>query len=303
MSNFTFAKNDSDTFDPYCTQYLIGRLLWSCFTAPSACLGLPASVWLLWVLARRHRSGLAIDVYTLNLTIMDLIFNIYIPLSIVNGHSWKHDFFLKAGPMIMALNTAGRPLFALCVCFDCYMAAIFPIRYLRMKHFRYRLVVCALVWGLTFPFGVVFALSMQLIYSPVVVAPLALALPLIVFFDVAVLHALRRPDPSGKKAVHPQKSQAQRTITFNLGVTVVAYLPPVVVFGCSSLIPPNNHDYFCSIALPVYILPSVFSGIMPLLYLKKLGILKDVMDKLSAGFTSYFVNFQAIFRSFSTDSN
>lgn len=113
VSNLTFTENDADIFDPYCSKSLFGLLIWSCYTALSAGVGLPASVWLLWVFAQRQISGLAIDIYTFNLTIMDLIFNFSIPLAIINTLSWKHDFFSKVWPIVLSLNMAGRPLLAL----------------------------------------------------------------------------------------------------------------------------------------------------------------------------------------------
>lgn len=277
VSNSTLSVNNSDKLDIYCEAHSVGQWIFAGLTVPAACVGLPASVWLLWALAQRQRSGLAINIYMLNVSVMDLLVNISIPVIILNGLFWRHDALSMAGMMSFCITTTGRPLFAASTCFDCYMAAVYPIGYMQMKTSRLRLVVCSLVWTMMFAYGVTYASNPDLLFTPLVMSPIALSLVPSLFFDVSVLHALRKPDPSGKRDVHPQKLKALRTITRNLVMTAVAYLPPVALYGFSELIPLERKEFFCEVGVPSYTLPFLFSAIMPQLYLKKLGLVSDVI--------------------------
>ena len=83
-SNTTSITNSTEEFDYYCTEMPVGSWIWTGFSVPCACVGVPASVWLLWVLVQRQRSGLSNDLYMLNLTIIDLIFNVFIITDTLN---------------------------------------------------------------------------------------------------------------------------------------------------------------------------------------------------------------------------
>ena len=82
--NTTNITNSTEEFDYYCTEMPVGPWIWGGLSVPCACVGVPASVWLLWVLIQWQRSDLSNDVYMLNLTVMHLIFNVFIITDTLN---------------------------------------------------------------------------------------------------------------------------------------------------------------------------------------------------------------------------
>ena len=291
-SNTTSITNSTEDNDYYCTEMPVGPWIWGGFSVPCACVGVPASAWLLWVLVQRQRSGLSNDVYMLNLTVMDLMFNVFTIPCVLNYLVWRADLYSMIADILYCFNLFGRPLFMACicvdcytavdplliacVCVDCYTAVVHPITYMKMKRSRYRLVACAVVWSFTLLYAVMGFINRQLFTTSSSVFPFLLAFPAIVFCDVAILRALRKPDPSGRSDVHPQKQRALQTITNSLIMSVVCYLPPLVVFGFLPLMPMSVEDKMCVILMPVLIAPMIGSAILPLLFLGNLGKLKGV---------------------------
>ncbi|KAL2078718.1 hypothetical protein ACEWY4_026403 [Coilia grayii] len=272
ISNIT---NTTDyNFDYFCTYKPVGNLVWGAVCMLCAVIGLPASIWLLWGLWKKGCAGMSKDVYMLNLTFMDLIFNIFNIPGVLNYFVWRDTEVANTVDVLYWFNLSGRPLFMACICVDCYIAVVHPIPYMRMKHKRYRLVACASVWSFTLIYGLWFVLGAQRRPLSFLVFPYVLSLPVIAFCDVAIVRALRRPDPSGRTDVHPQKQRALQTITNSLVMTLVSYLPPLVVFGFSPLMPLSIQSMWCNVIAPVLIAPLLGSTLLPLLYLQNLGYLK-----------------------------
>lgn len=266
--------NYTGYFDYYCLELPGGPIVWAVFCVLCSLVGCPTSVWLLWVLSQKGRSGLE-DLYMLNLTIMDMIFNTFNIPGLLNYFVWKLKNFTVLSDVLYCFNLCGRPLLIACICVDCYMAVVYPISYMKMKHGRYRVVTCTLAWTLTLMYGLMIAFELILNFTFFVV-PYALCLPTIAFCNIAILHALRKPDPSGKTDVHPQKQKALQTIMNSFTMTIVAYLPPLVVYSFSSLIPLPPQEMWCNVSIPLLISPLLGSAIMPLLYLQNLGCLKGI---------------------------
>src|SRR4029434_705282 len=108
--NTTNITNSTEEFDYYCTEMPVGSWIWGMFSVPCACVGVPASVWLLWVLVQRQRSGLSNDVYMLNLTVMDLIFNISIIPQVPNFFLWRADLLSELANVFYQFNLIGCSL-------------------------------------------------------------------------------------------------------------------------------------------------------------------------------------------------
>lgn len=259
-----------NTTDLYCGNMLVGPLFWGAVSVPCACVGLPASVWLLWVLIQRQRSGSSNDIYMLNLSIMDLIYNAYLLPFILSYFIWQ-DLFSKSADVMFSFSFCGRPLFLACICADCYMAVVHPISYMKMKDTRYRVVVCVMVWALTASYGLMFSLKPELEFTPLVIVYFALCVPAIVCFDVAILYTLRKPGPSGNTDVHPQKQRALRVMANSLIVTLVSYLPSLLVYACTPVMGLTQQEMFCQVLFPTSANSALDSTIMPLLHLGNLG--------------------------------
>ncbi|XP_062382889.1 proteinase-activated receptor 3-like [Sardina pilchardus] len=274
MENNSTA-NSTHVRDLYCTELFVGPLVWAVFTAPCACVGVPASVWLLWVLIQRQRSGLSNDVYMLNLTIMDLIFNAYIILDILNFFVWKVDVLLHVAFVVQYFSVCGRLLFMASVCVDCYMAVVHPVMYMTLKHSRFRMVTCAVIWAFTLGWGMQFVLCDN--YVPVILSPIpsCIAILLIALCDITIFCFLRKPDPSGRSDIHPLKKRVLQVLIDSLVMTVVSFFVPMVLeFALSLSLSPE--EIKCSLSYPVMIFSTLGSTILPLLHLGNLGNLKSL---------------------------
>ena len=156
------------------------------------------------------------------------------------------------------------------------MAVVYPVTYMKVKNSRCRLVSCGLVWSLAIAYGTSVNLIIVLMTSSLTVIPYILTLPAIVFCDVAILRALRKPDPSGRSDVHPQKQRALQTITNSLIISVVSYLPPLVAYVLLSLIPLSPGEKMCIIIAPSMLSPVLGSTIMALCSLQNMGRLRGL---------------------------
>ena len=163
----TSSENQTEGFDPYCIQLLEGPLVWGVFSIPCACVGVPASMWLLWVLVQKRRRGLSNDVYMLNLTVMDFVFNLSILPCTINFFFLRNDPFFMITQVLYCFSVSGRPLFMACICVDCYTAVVHPITYMKMKQSKHRMVAIALAWSLTLVYGMMFVLGVQLFTTAV----------------------------------------------------------------------------------------------------------------------------------------
>ncbi|XP_063077045.1 lysophosphatidic acid receptor 6-like [Engraulis encrasicolus] len=271
-SNITNSTGD---FDNYCTEMPAGSIIWAVFSVLCGCVGFPASVWLLWVLVQRQRSGLTNDTYMLNLTVMDLIINVLTTPFLINYFVLRNDFLMSLGELLHCFSVIGRPLFMTCICVDCFMAVVYPITYMKMKRYRYRLLSCVAVWGITLCVGMINAFIMRS-FSPISAIVCLPLIPTIAICDFAILYTLRKPDPSGRSEVHPQKQSALQTITNSLVMTLVCYLPTMTV-GPFLVFIPNDQFVYCVIGLLVYTAPLLGGIIMPLLQLHSLGRLRGLL--------------------------
>lgn len=270
-------KNSTDF---YCRNTLPGPLIWAFITWPCVCAGLPASVALLWVLTQRQRQGLTNDIYMVNLTVMDLFSNISIPVININFLIWRNECVAQIADAMLSMGISGRPLFMTSTCVDCYMAVIHPITYMKTKDSQRKVtvcrLVCILVWGLTIAGVIAVAVDKDFMASPVSMVMLVFCIPAIAFLDAAILHTLRKQDPSGRGSVHPQKQRALQTITNSLVMTLVSYLPSLVIFNFSPLIPLTPQETACHILFPFSAANVMASAIMPLLCLQNLGRFKGL---------------------------
>ncbi|KAL2078673.1 hypothetical protein ACEWY4_026358 [Coilia grayii] len=274
--NGTSAMNATEDLDLFCVTLLAGPLIWAIFSVPCVCVGVPASVCLLWVLVQRQRSGLSNNIYMINLTVMDLIYNVFKLPGVLNFLVWRDHQVLKLMYILEGFNLNGRPLFMACSCVDCYVAVVSPVKYMKLSQSRYRPAVCALVWAFTLVFDLLFGFHSNLLHYCVWGMPRLLAVSTITFCDFVVLRALRKPDPSGKTDVHPQKQRALQTITNSFIMTVASYLPPLLVQMHTGLIPLSPQEMYCHINTPSLIFSMLGSTLLPLLCLVNLGRLKDL---------------------------
>ncbi|CAJ1081100.1 G-protein coupled receptor 15-like [Xyrichtys novacula] len=213
------------------------------------------------------------NVFMLNLTAMDLVFLIFVPLGLCNFFLWHTDSIIKVSNFLYALNLAGRPLLTACICLDCYLAVVHPVTYSRRKSLTPRVLMAIAVWAITLAQGIMSTVFDELNHSPWAMFVYVIALPVIVICDVSIFWTLKRSQQAGK-ALHPMKKKALQVITNSMIMTVTAYVPPVLGYILGDLLISDEKEFDCFLAIPILVTPTAGSAIMPLLYLDNLGSMK-----------------------------
>lgn len=274
--NSTSAKNNTN-FDHLCTKRPVGTLIWAIFSVPSACVGIPASGWLLWLLVQMPRIGSSNSLYMLNLTFIDLFYNLFIGPYAVNFFVWHDTVFVTVFLIFLYFCICGRPLFMAFTCVDCYIAVVYPISYMTIKNGRYRIVLCVLGWLLTLAFFLWAIFSQEVLYMFIILSILLFLSALVITFcNISTFCALRKPDSSGRGEIHPQKRRAKQSIINSLVMTLLSYPPLVIVITVYILMNMSLYEFVCDVWVPSLIFSTVGSTVMPLLYLGNLGKLKGI---------------------------
>lgn len=243
-------------------------------------LGFPACVVILWDMFKTHRNGTPFTpnrFFTLNITIMDIIFLVLIPPGVLNHLIWEIWVVEAIWNAIFALNACGRPMLMACICMDCYLAVVHPITYHQRKSMTLRVVMVGIVWTWTVGFGIIFFLFYKLYFSMVSIVSFLIAIVIIAICDSVILRALVKSDP-GRKNIHPQKQRAIQTLINSLVITLFSYLPPLLLVVIGKLLISSFITFMCVIAIPVTVTSSLGSAIMPILHLSnnpKLGCFKN----------------------------
>ncbi|XP_036446525.1 lysophosphatidic acid receptor 6-like [Colossoma macropomum] len=268
------SSNSTQDFNHFlqCTERPTGPLFWSLFCSISFLLGFSASLIVLWELLQRCRHGAFNDIFMLNLSFIDLTFTVTLLPSVCNYMLLHIIQVSQTSAFLQGLPLCGRPLFMACICGDCYFAVVHPIVYKTSKNVNMiRKIASVTVWLITTCFGSFLIILNEPFTTPLISAPLILALPVITFCDISVLRALRKPDPSGNSNIHPQKKRALHIIINSFIMTFTVYLPPAIFFSFAEILPMTKTDYFCT--LTFYGMCFWIAGcvIMPALYLDTLG--------------------------------
>ncbi|XP_071319458.1 G-protein coupled receptor 15-like [Trachinotus anak] len=270
---FNFTEPAEDMFG-HCGDKIEGIIVWASLSAFISLVGCPACVAVLWKLFGKHKAGTPItpnDVFMISLTIMDLVFLFFVPFGLCNFLLWHISSVQMLSNFVYSLNLAGRPLLTACICLDCYLAVVHPVAYRTRKSLTPRLLVAAAVWTVTMVQGTVSIIISELNHSAWAMFVYVIALPIIVICDASILRTLRKSYRGGGD-LHPMKKKALQIITNSMVMTVISYVPPVLIYLLGHLIISDEKEYECFLAIPILITPTAGSAIMPLLYLGNLGL-------------------------------
>lgn len=251
--------------------FLVGSTL--CFA-----VGFPACVALLWDLCKTHRRRIHLSPYyffLFNLTIMDTVFMFFIPPGLLNDF-WLHNLkFYTTCNFVYALNLCGRPLTMACICLDCYLAVVHPITYHQRKSLTPRVILVSLVWTLTIASGLGYAFDYTLFATMFPTVPYLVAVVIIGVCDFFIIYTLIKSDPSNN-TIHPQKRRALQTVINSLVMTLISYLPPLLIY-CIAIPQFSAQNFRCIFSIPASITTTLGSAVMPLLHLNNLGKLEHFM--------------------------
>ncbi|KAI5624118.1 G-protein coupled receptor 35-like, partial [Silurus asotus] len=265
------TQNSDWNYYEWCTRYSTALVIWSTVSAFCFLLGFPASLWVLHELIQRQRQRSTSDVLMLSLAGVDLLFTAQIPICVFNFMIWHVRFLQSALIFVYSFNFIGRPLFLGGICWDCYVAVVHPIVYKTSKKVVVvKKVITMVVFCIMSMFGLLVCQMPRLITTPLMATPLMVVLPVIAFCDISILLALRKPDPTGKNEIHPQKKQALHTIFNSLIMTFIIYLPPMLIFSLGNWLFGEMETYCCS-ALYGFTFSTIGCVIIPVRYLISVG--------------------------------
>ena len=256
-----------------CDNFPWLKYSWAVCTVLCFAFGFPASVAILWDLFKTHRRGTPFtpsNFFILNLTIMDVVFLAFIPPGLLNYLIWQSWSFEVIWDFVYSFNTCGRPLLMASACLDCYLAVVHPITYHKKKSLTPRVTIVAIIWTLTAASGIVFCLSLGIFYTMFYTVPFIIAIVIIGICDVFIFHALVKSDP-GKKNIHPKKQRAIQMLVNSLVITVISYLPPVLLVAIGKPLISDLTTFMCTIGLPGTITSASGSAVMPLLHINNQG--------------------------------
>ena len=109
-------------------QGMTGTLL-----LPYVVVGLPANLWVMWLITHGTKDSLAAELFHLNIAICETLFQSGIPLQL-------YCYFGPAGSgpavhiLLLELWTIicfGRPLFQCAICVERYLAVVHPLTFIR----------------------------------------------------------------------------------------------------------------------------------------------------------------------------
>ena len=126
-TNFIFRLCSSPT--PGLTTYiqgLIGTFLPACIV-----VGLPANLWVMWLITHGTKDSLAAELFHLNIAICETLYLLGNPIHF-------YCVFDGRGPVVeiliaelLVLVCFGRPLFQCSVCVERYLAVVHPLTFIR----------------------------------------------------------------------------------------------------------------------------------------------------------------------------
>ncbi|XP_061612919.1 G-protein coupled receptor 42-like [Phyllopteryx taeniolatus] len=257
----------------YCVSMETGMYIWGIGSIICCAAGLPANFVILWEMFKAYRDGAALTSYNLfllNLSSMDTIFLLFLPVAIINHFKFNIWLLNAFSSATYTLNICGRPLLMACICLDLYVAVVHPIFYRRMKSLTPRAVGVAVVWFVTLiTAGFYFSFN-KLYFTLFSTLYFIAAMVIIGICDAFILYVLIASGRSGR-GVHPQKQRAIQTLTNSLVMTFLSYFPPVVLFIFGLHLMSDSRVFICTIGLPITLTSTWGSAVMPMLHLNDLG--------------------------------
>lgn len=241
----------------------------------NAILGLPINFYVLWLICMGKGSGVVAEFFSLNLTVCEILFCLgslaFLPVS-------KYPKLYYVACFIVALPSAGRPLINCLICFERYLAVLYPVTFLKYKPLRYRLACCAVVWTTTLGYCVyslyVLTLKNMFMFVCAYLPLYFLLLFMKLFCSLAIFKALKYPGPGDKwKEREEANHMKKKAITVILIITMTMffqYTPMVFVGILYKTLSMENFDLLWCIGVVMFLLLGYVSQF---LYIYRVGSL------------------------------
>lgn len=253
-----------------------------CYFIMSICIlvGAPAHLWCLWLYLIFDGEIKQSQVFLLNHTIMELLSCVECAIEILNQFIFMNEDLLLMTGFLFGLSWTGRSLIQTCICIEQYIAVLHPVTFLKYKGIKYRIASAGAAWLMAFGYGV-YEIYFLTFTNFIINSVFIVAVAVILFCCLSVLHALKRPGPgdthvtsqTGSDFRNQQKKNAFNIIFSVLLINLLTFVP----LGLISIFTVVNIYWvvlYCNVA-PFLSSLSMFSLIItPVLKMNKEGYLK-----------------------------
>lgn len=252
-----------------------GQTLWMAVKILVLLTALPANAGLTWALSKRKRAMTPSEVLGFNVSVMDLLYCLCLPLDIYKSVHPLPETALSLREALFALNMFGCPLLLTFMCVERCLAVVRPVTYIRLGSWWYRLLLCALSWLLTLTVGLLLyflGLVAMSLYLSLTISMLFLFMLLCLFGIVWVL--LQSGPGEGPGAVGASiKRTALQNVIAVMVPSAVAYCPLLAVVPYMAVITLHTEDISpsqCDVLEMLMLFPNLGLFIGPMFYLSRL---------------------------------
>ncbi|XP_072551680.1 uncharacterized protein [Salminus brasiliensis] len=190
---------------------------------------LPANAVLVWLLLKNRKPLSPSEVLGLNLAVLSILYCLSLPLDIYISTRQRSGLLLQISHTFSILSYFGCPLLLSSMCVERYVAASFPVLFMRLGKWEYRAACSAFIWLLTFTMA---AATYVYTLSTVALA-LSFILNILFFFMLVSLLGIvwvlckRGPGDAttGEQRESSIKKRALKNIIAVMVPSTVTYLP------------------------------------------------------------------------------
>ncbi|XP_067280766.1 chemokine XC receptor 1-like [Pseudorasbora parva] len=268
--NFTTPEKSTNSISPIdCLEI--------CLYCINLLFSLPTHSYMIWLIVTRAGSGIASEIFTLNLCVCELgvCLNslVFIPsrwISILE----IFDAFL------MGLSFTGRPLFQCVMCVERYLAVVHPVTFLKYKPLRYRVICCMAIWIINLGSCLICAFNVTSKNIHAHAWFTSMQLTLIIFIQlfclVAVLRALKQSGPGERVRERKEENHMKRRAFYLILITTVNMIIlyfPFAITGIAIILSAENTPTVWFTSLTCFILAGF---VQPILFLHRNGKLSCI---------------------------
>ncbi|XP_015258512.1 PREDICTED: G-protein coupled receptor 183-like [Cyprinodon variegatus] len=243
--------------------------------ASNVLIGLPANIYVVWMIASESSSPVVSELFALNLAIAEILFScssFYVMVHFLLEMPWLIGVLVMK--VFLQLMLVSRPLFQTCICLERYVAVVHPTLFIRLKPLRYRLGVCLFDWLLILLDFMLplYGLS-EATNAWIFIGKSLLFLAVLSYCGLRVLLVLKQPGPGdgskGTENWNTMKRKAFKVIIITLGFNSITQLLQSIMLGPSVLV--ASMLVLLQLTLFSVCISIISSFITPLLYLHRAG--------------------------------
>lgn len=272
--SFAFSVATFNKVMNHC-HMLRGKTVWLGLKIFILMTSFPANVGLMWMLLNRKKAMTPSEVLGLNVSAMDMLYCLCLPLDIYSGLHEISDTARSVREALFALNMFGCPLLLTFMCLERCAAAAQPVAYIRLGRWEYRVVPCACAWILTLTVGLLaYFLGLIAMALPLSIT-ISLLFMVMLLCLLEIVWVLVQSGPGeGSGTSVPLKRRALKNILAVMVPSAVAYSPLVALVPYMAVITLKNSDTFspeeCDILHLLLVFPNFGLFIGPMFYLSLL---------------------------------